>query len=191
MIKLARAAWAAPKSRPKVWDRVVEKDRKMLALTQAVHDKGQLFFLEVIVLPRLRHFRAFVRATSGVEMYGPGRGKQGSIGSLWMTRYKQDYFVKHIQAHYRAGTAPNFLPRRLATRYGGWRIRALRIAFREAKLRNAAVIIPEHTLKKEKANKQRSAALLRDLHMVARELGAKVEEQPLGSAHGGLRISFD
>ena len=108
--------------------------------------------LPIVIFPDPKHFEHFRKAVSSTREDGPGYDHPGGIGTVRLRKQADELSGPHLellyaQAHFKVGTSDNELPRSLATRYGGWRVYALREALKMARLLRKEVWIHKNVLK--------------------------------------------
>lgn len=121
----------------------------------------------ILAYPKPEHFPHFQQANKGTEQFGYANYFPGTIGSLelssrmagmiteWSNKnasmprgsVKKDAPALHLdfaQAHFKTtqeDAQKPVLSRSIATYYGGWRLKALRVAFADAKKRGLPLVI--------------------------------------------------
>ncbi len=153
--------------------------------------------IKIIAYPRLEHHVDFSNANENVKEHGPATHYPVSIGSIEASipihlrvadggkNFEEILFEKvksrvpaigkkiinlnYIQAHFKAGDKEGFLPRSLATKYGGWRSRSISELIKIAEELNRDIIINNKFVKWRK-----KPELRKDIEKASKELGAKV-----------------
>lgn len=88
--------------------------------------------ISIVAFPDLADVAEFKQAAQGAMHAGPANINKGAVGSLMLDNSKDEIILKYAQAHYKT-TGEFGLPRRLATKYGGWRVSAFVHAINLAK----------------------------------------------------------
>ena len=192
----ACSAWKLPDGRHDVGGYHVVKDRKMLVIHSPLNksaEPNQMAYTQIVVYPRPEHFKAFVAAVKSVAQGGPADANPGGVGAVgvaYLNAERPFLVLSFAQAQYASnpvrkkykGTA---LPRSLATRYAGWRYRALCAALRLAVKEGLPLVVPRKLFESFSAEKNGMLPnnLLPDLRRAAKSLGSELDE-------GGSRVIF-
>ncbi|MCX6767225.1 MAG: hypothetical protein NTY90_00635 [Candidatus Micrarchaeota archaeon] len=186
----------------------VVKDGKMLVVNEnmglAKKSRKIPSSIRIMALPKPEHFEHFKGASKGVLSGGPSTTYDGAVGSLTAyvepenTGFKRvldriagrgpKIYVYNVQAHYRTSTAyrPNYLQRKLATLYGGWRVRCLAELMRTAGELRSDVIFEKSIFRYswegfprvgKKVFNVKELQLWKDIEKVSRKLGARIVEK--------------
>ncbi len=160
--------------------RVVKSDKIILIMPRlgewplnSMHKSGGL---SVVAYPRPEHVEAFKEANSSVATYGPAYNYPGSIGSLELQIWSRNHplELRVAQSHFKAGNnhylyvGQTTLPRSLATKYHGWRKRALKHAVEIAHRHDKDFEVSRETVNRGK-KRGAPSALERELAEIAAE----------------------
>jgi hypothetical protein len=166
----------------------VTKDNKMLTVSNHFETAADLAMqgeVAITVFPRLEHVEAFRKASKGARAFGPGRWNPDAVGTLEIrTSEKGPYELEFAQSHFvtkRPGDSPRItkrLDRPLATKYHGWRQRALREAVTLLASHGKSLRVPSSVLVSEEGKPTKFAE---DLKKVCGELGASVKKDISGN----------
>lgn len=119
-----------------IGDYHVIKDKKLMLIGPKEPTLGKEF--AIIAFPKKEDIARFKEAMGSMVRKGPADYNPGAIGTLMIKRPTEPHspleFV-FMQSHFKTGGAKGYrgevatpLPRALATKYGGWRVRALKQA---------------------------------------------------------------
>jgi hypothetical protein len=155
------------------------KDDKMCTVRDVSGDSLENV-TDLIVFPlNDNHIEHFKQAAKGVRAHGPAMANPGAIGTVSLKRMGEGpYFLDYAQAHY---TTPvngkkteKYLPRSLATKYGGWRQRAFKFAMRLAKEEEKELVVP-HTVFVSGRKDPTETQMYKDMRKVCDEEGLDLE----------------
>jgi len=115
----------------------VFRDHKMVTVTEAADSPEELrdrYDFDAVVFPvGDEHLKAFKHAARGVKAFGPAHMNPGGVGTLTasLSSFRGAFTLNVQQSHFKTrrpedSSRSKRLDRSLATRYGGWRQRALR-----------------------------------------------------------------
>lgn len=137
--EVVRWAWEeAPDGHSEFQEWRIHKDKKMITVSPTqIHDlRESASRIRIVVFPRLKHLNEFKKASMAVSPAGPAKSNPGAVGSIGIQLdARGPDTLEYAQAHFmtKGNTKlvdPAYgLERGLATRYGGWRRRALREAY--------------------------------------------------------------
>ncbi|MFH0713600.1 MAG: hypothetical protein V1722_03600 [Candidatus Micrarchaeota archaeon] len=159
---------------------IVMPPHSKLRQRETIWQKGELkiapniFNLsDTVVYPHPKDMAQFEKAVLGTSIGGPSYDYPGSIGSIGLTftsmTDKPHLLLRHIQAHFKTKEGEYVLPRKLATKYGSWRIHALREIFKMAAHHNLPIILASDAILRHTIQGKR-AVYVKDLETVAREM---------------------
>jgi|GEM_PF-3372841 len=176
-----------------------KREKKMVLVSPKVPKKGAgAITMRVVAFPEPGDMEAFKKARKGVYSGGPADTNPGAIGtfSFKLTDPARQNIPDvsaesetFIQSHFLGQGNPKLLtplqglPRRLATKYGGWRKHALEEAIRIAEEHRMGFHIPMAwgTVRKKNASKR----LRREIREVCEGRGITPSEVSVDNGLGG------
>lgn len=172
--------------------RVVKRDKYVLVMPrrrdwQRAFRSDKFPFVSVVVYPEPVHFSTFEQAVESTREGGSGYHHRGAVGTVSLQAHRaiRGFYKRHLelsfaQAHFKVGTEKNQLPRRLATRYGGWRRHALTEALHVASGLGLEVWVDNKALKRFLAIPSPPGLFHHELLEVARGLGMETDMRANG-----------
>lgn len=128
---------------------------------------------DIVVYPHPEDMAQFEKAVWETSIGGPSFDYPGAIGSIGLTftsmTSNPHLLLRYVQAHFKTTGPYHPLPRKLATKYGGWRVHAFREIFKMAQHHNLPIILASDAILRHTIQGKR-AAYVKDLETVAREM---------------------
>lgn len=165
----------------------VIRDKKMIVVSYANKALDLFSAFSIVVFPKPEDQKHFRRALKSVREDGPAEINPGSVGSILI--YKQlssageeNLNIKHIQSHFltkrktATGKKPSVkethgLPRNIASKYAGWRIRAITEAIRIAEREGKKLFIKDVFYYADEQKAGIRTFLLREIDSACKALG--------------------
>lgn len=172
--------WKLPNGVSEVGGYRVVKDKSMVLVTEVPPEKERVMDINIVAFPRAEHFPEFEKASRGVEGYGSALINPTGIGTISITRRPgEPYILRYAQSHYLTEGNPRLtdaslgLKRKLATRYHGWRKRAIKEAIKLVKRENTSLIVTKQGLRgSRKLDVNGRSQFEREVREVAWDMGA-------------------
>ncbi|MFH0713579.1 MAG: hypothetical protein V1931_03335 [Candidatus Micrarchaeota archaeon] len=156
----------------------LEKIRKTLTLPPSHLENPRMAWAHFTVYPRPEHVAQFKNAAFSIDVGGPAMEHPGAVGTvqILLPRLRNSITISYAQAHFVTGNEPNYVKRRLAEQYGGWRRHAFAQALKLAKEHKLPVLVNcEAIYPHKQRNQSKMSQAHRDLIAACKDAGITKE----------------